>query len=120
MKCSLTIALMFVLLFSLAGCFIIPEESIPEPVLFESVYVYGLAWDDNSACCYIENDGDVVVDYKLTFIVDLYGHVDLILVVEKEGLEPGDIKKECVKIYCPVCEESFAGKVLGVEVIYDL
>lgn len=105
------------------GCIpVTPDEPEPDvPVL--SVGIDLGSWE--SGCIYytIENDGDVDVNYELTFVVDLYGHVDIVLVEESdEILEVGDLSSKCVKIECPNC--GTAGweieDILSVNVTYEL
>lgn len=96
--------------FLFVGCFpVVPDEPdpIPTPVLSIDVDVVPHASCADCICYTIENTGDVAVDYELTFVVDLVGHVDIEVVVEsEEKLEVGAILSKCVKVVCPnpLCE----------------
>ena len=117
------ILVMLLCLILSAGCFpVTPDE--PEPVIpVLSVDVDLGNWE--SGCIYytIENDGDVDVNYELIFVVDLYGHVDIVLVEESdEILEVGDLLSKCVKIECPNCGTDGweIEDILSVDVTYEL
>lgn len=117
------ILVMLICLVLSAGCFpVAPDE--PEPVIpVLSADVDLGSWE--SGCIYytIENDGDVDLNYELTFVVDLYGHVDIILVEESDDiLEVGDLLSGCVKIECPYCGTDGweIEDILSVSVTYEL
>ena len=122
------IRLILIMLFCLVlfgGCYpVTPAEGEPEPSPILSVDVdIGGVWPNGCIYYTIENDGDVDVDYELTFTVDLYGHKDIILIVESdEILEVGDLLSECIKIECPYCGTVGWGieDILSVNVTYEL
>ena len=120
----LVLAMLVCLVFSVS-CIpavpVIPEE--PEPVPILSVDVNIGSWEDGCIYYTIENNGDVDVNYELTFVVDLYGHVDIMLVVESdEILEVGTQLTKCVKIVCPNCGTAKWENedILSVSVTYEL
>lgn len=125
------IRLMLIMLFCLVlfgGCYpVTPAEGEPEPGPVLSVDINVAPHPSCADCiCYtIENTGDVAVDYELTFDVKIYGHKNIIVVVEsEEKLEIGAVLSKCVKVVCPnptgCMSDPDEYEILSISTTYEL
>lgn len=122
------IRLVLIILFCLVlfgGCFPVVPEEPDEPMPILSIDVDILGWypcgDHHHISYSVGNDGNVVVNYELEFVVEFDGHYGRTFIVESDGtLEVGNEVNKSLKIQCDDCENLGDYPINSVDVTYEL